>query len=81
MNFQGLRIAIPKEILEGERRVAATPETVRKMIAKGSVVLVEKSAGEGSFISDSMYRDAGAEIIDDVEELFDNAHIILKVKG
>ncbi len=65
MKFQSVRFGIPKEIMPGEKRVAAIPETVKKMVANGAVVLIEKGAGEGSHYSDQLYRDAGAEIVDD----------------
>lgn len=73
-------IGIPKEILTGELRVSATPTTVKKMVNDGHQVLVEKNAGEGSFYHDKEYLEAGALIIDDVEELYQKAEIILKVK-
>jgi NAD(P) transhydrogenase subunit alpha len=56
MKFQGLAIGIPKEIMKGERRVAAMPDTVKKMIAEGAKVLVEKGAGEGSYFHDEEYK-------------------------
>ena len=80
VKFKGLTIGIPVEIMEGERRVAAIPETVQKMVQDGAKVLVEKGAGEGSYFSDEEYKKAGAEIIDDVEKLFAESDIILKVK-
>ena len=80
MDFQGLIIGIPREIMSDERRVAATPETVRKMTGKGAEVLFEKNAGEGSNIPDEQYRDAGAKIIEDAEQIFERSDIILKVK-
>jgi NAD(P) transhydrogenase subunit alpha len=49
-------IGIPKEIMHGENRVSATPETVEKLVKDGATVLVEKSAGEGSFFSDEQYK-------------------------
>lgn len=73
-------IGIVKEIMQGENRVSATPETVAKMVADGHNVLVEKSAGEGSFFQDAQYADAGAKIIDDVAAVYEQAQIILKVK-
>lgn len=73
-------VGIPKEILPGERRVAATPATVRKIVGMGLKVLIEAGAGEGSHFSDAAYGEAEAEIVADVESLFDRAHIILKVK-
>lgn len=57
-----MRIAVLKERAAGERRVAATPETVKKFSALGATVAVESSAGEGASISDEAYREAGAEI-------------------
>lgn len=80
MNNQGLYIGIPKEILSGENRVAAIPETVRKLKSKGASVLIERGAGEGSHYDDVSYREAGAEIVEDVEDIYRQAAIILKVK-
>jgi len=80
MKFQDLVFGIPKEVLAGEKRVAAIPETVRKMIANDAYVLIEKNAGEGSNFTDDEYRAAGAEIVDDVEKVFERADILLKVK-
>ncbi|KJS00548.1 MAG: NADP oxidoreductase [Desulfobulbaceae bacterium BRH_c16a] len=75
-----MRIAIPKEILPEEKRVAATPETIKKYIALGFTVEVEEGAGEGVLISDNDYRNAGATIATDVEKMFAAADIVLKVK-
>lgn len=80
MQFQGLVFGVPKEIMQGERRVAAIPETVKKLVDGGAKVLVEKGAGVGSFFPDEEYVKAGAVIVDDVEEIFAQADIILKVK-
>ena len=80
MNFKGLLFGIPKEILPGERRVAAIPETVRKIISEGGKVLIEKGAGEGSYISDDDYKAAGAETEEDVERIYEQSDVILKVK-
>ena len=73
-------IAIPKEILPEEKRVAANPDTVKKYIALGFTVQVEKGAGQGVLISDEEYRSAGAAIATDVEEMLAAADIVLKVK-
>jgi NAD(P) transhydrogenase subunit alpha len=73
-------IGIPKEIMHGERRVSAIPETVEKFVKDGATVLVEKSAGEGAFYYDEQYVAAGAQIIEDVAELYEKADVILKVK-
>ncbi len=73
-------IGIPKEIMPGEARVSATPETVKKFVADGSVVLVEQNAGVGSFYPDAEYIAAGGQMIQSAEELFQKADLILKVK-
>ena len=73
-------IAIPKEILPEEKRVAATPETVKKYVALGFAVNVEQGAGAGIRISDDDYKKAGANITADVEALYAAADIVLKVK-
>lgn len=73
-------IGIPKEIMQGERRVAAIPETIKKMVSSGATVLFEKGAGLGSHYIDEDYKEAGAQIVADVEEIFARAEVILKVK-
>jgi len=73
-------IGIPKEIMHDEKRVSATPETVKKFITEGATVLVEQGAGEGSFYQDNQYEEAGAKIVADVAEIYSQADVILKVK-
>lgn len=73
-------IGIPREIMTGEARVSATPETVKMFIADGMTVLVENGAGEKSLFSNEQYKEAGAEIVDDVQQLFERAELIMKVK-
>ncbi len=73
-------IGIPKEIMQGEARVAATPETVEKFKKAGLTVLVESGAGEKSHYYDTQYEEKGAELIYDPEELYMRADLILKVK-
>ena len=57
-----MKIAVLKERGDGETRVAATPETVKKLIALGASVSIEQDAGEKAAISDSAYADAGADV-------------------
>ncbi len=80
MKFGGLTIAVPREIMAGERRVAATPQTVEQCVKGGARVLVEKGAGVKSFFSDQEYEKSGAEIVEDTVEVYKNADIIVKVK-
>ncbi len=71
-------IFVAKETAEGEPRVAASPETVKKYISLGYSVLVEKSAGDRSRIPDSEYESAGATLASASQAK--NADIILKVR-
>lgn len=73
-------IGVPKEIMPGERRVSATPETVKAMRDMGLEVLVQKDAGEGAYFHDPEYIAAGAEIVENPAEIFERADMILKVK-
>lgn len=57
-------VFVPQESAPGETRVAATPETVQRMIKKGLAVTVEAGAGAGSSFSDAAFREAGAEVVD-----------------
>ena len=73
-------IGIPKEIMHDEARVACTPEVVGKFVNEGFEVLVEKSAGDGALFHDEDYAKAGAKMMDDPQEIYEKAEIILKVK-
>jgi NAD(P) transhydrogenase subunit alpha len=75
-----MKIAITKERRAHERRVAATPDTVKKFIALGFSVSVEKDAGINSRISNESYIEAGATISDNLAELLGSADIVLKVQ-
>src|SRR5919202_209254 len=59
-----MRIGVPKETAEGERRVALVPEVVRKLVAKGHEVVVEAGAGVAALVPDELYTEAGATIGD-----------------
>lgn len=74
-----MRIGIPKEVMPGEKRIAALPDTVRKYIDMGFDVSVESSAGEGIMIGDEEFKIAGATISSDPESLYAQSDIILKV--
>lgn len=69
-------IAVPKETLANERRVALTPEFVKKLCRAGARVTVESKAGEGAGHSDADYQAAGAEISNDFKALLPTADII-----
>ena len=74
-----MKIGIPTEIKNQESRVSATPETVKKMVALGCQVLVQKGAGEGASLPDAAFLAAGAEIVT-VKEVY-KADLILKVRA
>ncbi|MGI6688601.1 MAG: NAD(P) transhydrogenase subunit alpha [Christensenellales bacterium] len=73
-------IGIPKEIMHGEDRVAATPATCEKYVKDGHQVLVETGAGEGAYFHDDQYEAAGAKIVPDALAVYENTELILKVK-
>jgi NAD(P) transhydrogenase subunit alpha len=73
-----MKIVIPKETRQGERRVALVPESCKKLIQAGYAVSIEKGAGEAAFYPDSVYRDAGCAIEGDPKLLIGSADIILK---
>ena len=76
-----MRIAVPREIRSGERRVALVPESVKKLAKAGIAVAVERGAGEASFLTDSLYAEAGAELEGDVAALLGGADLVLKVQA
>ena len=77
----GLKISIPKETAEHEKRVAASPETVKKLVALECKVTVEKGAGDNAAFTDAAYKEAGAKIAKDYTETVKNADIVLKVQS
>ena len=74
-----MQVGIIKERRLDEKRVAATPDTVKKFIAMGLKVNVEKGAGITAAITDDEYHEAGANIFDDASKVLENADIVLKV--
>ena len=75
-------IGIPREIRRGETRVAATPETVKKLTVKNlHVVLVQSGAGAGANIPDEAYQIAGATIVNSAKDLYGQSEILLKVRA
>ena len=75
-----MKIAIPRERRAGELRVAASPETVKKLKGLGLDVVVESGAGLGSSLPDHVYADAGATIAPDAASALSDADIVLKVQ-
>jgi H+-translocating NAD(P) transhydrogenase subunit alpha len=75
-----MKMGVPRERRPGERRVAASPDTVKRLVGQGVEVLVEAGAGAGSRIADQAFADAGAQLIDDPAELYRQADVVLKVR-
>ncbi|MEE2999778.1 MAG: alanine dehydrogenase [Pseudomonadota bacterium] len=75
-----MKVGVPKEIKTEEYRVGLTPDSVRQFVDHGHEVLVETNAGVGLNCSDEDYRKAGAEIINNPRNIFDEADLIIKVK-
>jgi len=73
-------IGVPKEIKDGEKRVAVTPQGVDALVAHHHRVLVEKGAGIGSGFSDREYEKAGAKVVEKKEDIWNEAHMVVKVK-
>jgi NAD(P) transhydrogenase subunit alpha len=74
-----MKIAVLRERREGELRVAATPDSIKKYIALGASVHVETGAGFGSSISDQDYSNAGATVAANAAQCASGADIVLKV--
>lgn len=72
-------VGIIKETLEGERRIAAVPETIGRMTKAGTEVLVQSGAGSEAFISDKELEEAGAKIAPDAASVLSQSDLLLKV--
>jgi len=77
----GLKIGVPKEIFPQERRVAATPDTAKKLQKLGFEVLVERQAGAAADFPDSAYEAAGCKVVADTRSLWEAADVVLKVRS
>jgi len=75
-----MKIGVLKEIHAGEKRVATTPETARKLIELGFEVIIESGAGAGANFSDYLYEQVGAEIIKEAELTWKAADLVIKVR-
>ncbi len=73
-------VFVPKEIRAGETRVAASPDTVARLVKRGLRVQIESGAGLGSRISDQDYEKAGASIVSDAASGFASADLVLKMQ-
>lgn len=76
-----MKIGVPKEVYDGEKRVATTPEAAEKIIKLGFEVLLESGAGADANISDDAYRAAGVQIVETAQELWQQSDIVMKVRA
>ncbi|MGB7347651.1 MAG: Re/Si-specific NAD(P)(+) transhydrogenase subunit alpha [Pirellulaceae bacterium] len=77
-----MKVGITKEVDPGERRVAATPETARRLIEKLSFeVVVQSGAGDAASFPDAQYVAAGCDVVDDASKIWAEADIVLKVRS
>ena len=72
-------VGVLKEVLDGENRVAITPQTVKDLLKSGLEVHIQAGAGESSFITDSDYENSGAKIVADASSILSNSDLTIKV--
>ena len=75
-----MKIGTPKEIAEGENRVAMTPDSAKALQKLGYDCLVEAGAGVKAGFADSVYEEAGVTVVDGAEALWAQADVIAKVR-
>jgi len=76
----GITIGVASETASGERRVALTPETCKKLVARGAKVRVQRGAGSASSFTDDAYVEAGAELVADANAALREADLVLCVQ-
>src|SRR3954452_24174912 len=74
-----LKVFVPNEPRAGETRVAATPDTVKKLVKQNIEVIVETNAGAAASFLDKSYEAAGAKLVSDTKDAWATADIVLKV--
>lgn len=72
-------VGIPSEVLVNESRVAATPQTIKRLLKQGFKVVIQSKAGEKANFSDLQFQNAGAEIVNNAIDVYTKSAIILKV--
>ena len=77
---QGVKVGVVRETAPGERRVAISPETCRKLVAAGAEVRIEVGAGAGAGMTDEAYRQAGAQLVSNAAAALDGADMVLCVQ-
>ncbi len=75
-----MKVGVVKELKIGEHRVGLIPTFIASLVAQGHEILVEKNAGIGSGFADDEYRNAGAKVISNADEIWQKSEMIVKVK-
>ena len=75
-----MKIGVPKEIKPQENRIGLTPESAKILVSNGHEVLIENNGGFEAGFDNDQYKKAGAKIVNKVEDIFNDAEIIVKVK-
>jgi NAD(P) transhydrogenase subunit alpha len=73
-------IGVPKEVINGENRVALVPDVIAKLKKKGFEIIVESNAGINAGFTDKKYESAGAKIVTDLSSLYFSSDIVIKVQ-
>lgn len=74
-----MKIGVPKETKERERRVALTPDVIKSLVKAGFECLVQSGAGDGSYFSDENFKEAGAAVLPDASSVYSSSDVVLKV--
>ena len=75
-----MKIGVPKEIKPQENRIGLTPESVKSLVSNCHEVLVENNGGHEAGFDNDQYKIAGAKIVNDAQDIFNDSEIIVKVK-
>ncbi|MFJ2029129.1 alanine dehydrogenase [Streptosporangium sp. NPDC087985] len=75
-----MKIAVPREVMSHEYRVALTPAGAHEFVRHGHRVYIEKDAGAGSSITDADFRSVGATVLESADEVWAEGELVLKVK-
>ena len=75
-----MKIGVPKEIKSQEHRIGLTPDSVKILVSNGHEVLVQNNGGFEAGFDNQQYKDSGAKIVDNPEDIYNDAEIIVKVK-
>ena len=75
-----MKIGVPKEIKPQENRIGLTPDSVKTLTSNGHEILIQSNGGFEAGFDDDQYKSSGAKIIDNAEDIFNDAEVIVKVK-